>query len=94
MLLLSRRALIGSVIVVGGSIWRGGVVQAEDFTLTIARKYSDAHCTSGYLAVTDKLSRTPLSCPGGVTLRSSAQSRLALTLDSCGMITPTIGVLN
>ena len=36
MSLLSRRAFMGSVIVLGGSIWRG-VVRAEDFTLTIAR---------------------------------------------------------
>jgi hypothetical protein len=27
------------------------VASAGDFTLTIARKYSDANCTSGYLAV-------------------------------------------
>lgn len=40
-----------------------GFAQPVDFKLTIARKYSDANCTSGYLAVDDKIVAYTLEKP-------------------------------
>ena len=46
---------------------------ANDFTLTIARKYSDANCTSGYLAVNSTIQAYTLERPwaGNAPLLSS-----------------------
>ena len=46
---------------------------ADDFTLTIARKYSDANCTSGYLAVNGTIQAYTLERPwaGNAPLLSS-----------------------
>jgi hypothetical protein len=38
-------------------------VAAEDFTLTIYRQYSDANCTSGYLAVNGTIIAYTLELP-------------------------------
>ncbi|MBY5482086.1 hypothetical protein HFO84_32900 [Rhizobium leguminosarum] len=47
--------------------------QQSDFKLTIARKYSDSNCTSGYLAVNDKIIAYTLEKPwqGNAPLISS-----------------------
>jgi len=47
--------------------------QQSDFKLTIARKYRDAYCTSGYLAVNDKIIAYTLEKPwlGNAPLISS-----------------------
>jgi Family of unknown function (DUF5675) len=49
---------------------------AEDFKLTIHRKYSDANCTSGYLAVNGAIQAYTVECPwlGNAPLMSSIPS--------------------
>jgi hypothetical protein len=62
MLLLSRRAVIGSGLIVPLILKTAGA-GGEDFKLTIARKYADKACTSGYLAVNGKIIAYTLERP-------------------------------
>lgn len=62
MLTLSRRAVTGFGVIIP-IIWKAGNARAEGFKLTIARKYSDKTCTSGYLAVNGKIIAYTLERP-------------------------------